>query len=106
MQWWVKRCAEILQETNQMKRAARDICWLVVFCVGPLVTQAIAKPGKPVTTPPAIDFIELDKLAPADLHDPDGAVAKVCGNSVDEQEWRDHAEELEQSDGTRARLQR
>ena len=33
------------------------------------------------------------------IDDPDGAVAKVCGDSVDEQEWRDDAKELEQGDG-------
>ena len=51
-----------------MKSTAREICWLVVFCFGFLITQAIAKPGsvKPLTTP-AIDFTELDKLIPAEL---------------------------------------
>ena len=43
-----------------MRRTAREICWLVVFCLGLLITQAIAKPGKPVSTPPPMDFSELD----------------------------------------------
>jgi len=49
-----------------MKRA-REI-WLVVFCLGLLITQAIGKPGsiKPATTSP-IDFTELDKLIPTEL---------------------------------------
>jgi CubicO group peptidase (beta-lactamase class C family) len=46
-----------------MKRA-RVICWLIVFCLGFLITQAM---GKPKTVKPAIDFTELDKLIPAEL---------------------------------------
>lgn len=68
-----------------MKRAARETCWLVVFCLGLLVTQAIAKPGKPVTRTPAIDFTELDKLIPAELTEkntPGAVIAVVSGDTV------------------------
>ena len=68
-----------------MKRAAREICWLIVFCFGLVVTQATSKPGKPATTKPAIDFTELDKLVPAELKEkntPGAVIAVVSGDQV------------------------
>ncbi len=67
-----------------MKRT-REICWLVVFCLG-LVTQTIAKPGpvKPATTPP-IDFSELDKLIPTELKEkntPGTVITVISGDQV------------------------
>ena len=69
-----------------MKRTVREICWLVVFCFGLLITQAIAKPGsvKPATTP-AIDFTELDKLIPAELKEkntPGTVITVISGDQV------------------------
>jgi len=64
-----------------MKRA-REICWLVVFCLGLLITQAIAKP-KPVK--PAIDFTELDKLIPAELKEkntPGTVITVISGDQI------------------------
>src|SRR5215218_8643956 len=69
-----------------MKRTAREICWLVVFCLGLLITQAIAKPGslKPATTP-LIDFTELDKLIPIELKEkntPGTVITVISGDQV------------------------
>jgi CubicO group peptidase (beta-lactamase class C family) len=64
-----------------MKRA-RVICWLVVFCLGFLITQAIAKP-RPVK--PAIDFSELDKLIPAELKEkntPGTVITVISGEQI------------------------
>jgi CubicO group peptidase (beta-lactamase class C family) len=64
-----------------MKRA-RVICWLVVFCLGFLVTQAIAKPK---TVKPAIDFTELDKLIPAELKEkntPGTVITIISGDQI------------------------
>lgn len=68
-----------------MKRARREICWLVVFCLGLLVTQAIAKPRRPVTTPTPIDFSELDKLVPAELNEkntPGAVITVISGDAM------------------------
>jgi len=64
-----------------MKRA-RVICWLVVFCLGFLVTQAIAKPR---AVKPAIDFTELDKLIPAELKEkntPGTVITVISGDQI------------------------
>jgi CubicO group peptidase (beta-lactamase class C family) len=68
-----------------MKRVAREICWLVVFCLGLVITQAIAKPEKPLTTPTAIDFTELDKLIPAELKEkntPGTVITIISGDQI------------------------
>jgi CubicO group peptidase (beta-lactamase class C family) len=67
-----------------MKRA-REI-WLVVFCLGLLITQAIGKPGsiKPATTPP-IDFTELDKLILTELKEkntPGTVITVISGDQI------------------------
>jgi CubicO group peptidase (beta-lactamase class C family) len=64
-----------------MKRA-REICWLVVFCLGLLITQAIAKP---IAVKPAIDFTELDKLIPAELKEkntPGTVITVISGDQI------------------------
>ena len=64
-----------------MKRA-REICWLVVFCLGFLITQAIAKPK---TVKPPIDFTELDKLVPAELKEkntPGTVITVISGDQI------------------------
>jgi CubicO group peptidase (beta-lactamase class C family) len=70
-----------------MKRAAREICWLVVFSLGLLITHAVAKPGssKPATAPPTIDFTELDKLVPTELKEkntPGAVITVINGDQV------------------------
>jgi len=63
-------------------RRAREICWLVVFCLGLLLTQAIAKPK---TVKPAIDFTELDKLIPAELKEkntPGTVITVISGDQI------------------------
>ena len=70
-----------------MKRMGREICCLVVFCLGLAITQAIAKPGsiKPSTSPTAIDFTELDKLVPAELKEkntPGTVITVISGDQV------------------------
>ncbi|HEU4836241.1 MAG TPA: serine hydrolase domain-containing protein [Pyrinomonadaceae bacterium] len=67
-----------------MKRRAREICWLVVFCLGLVITQAIAKPGS-VKPAPAIDFTELDKLIPAELKEkntPGTVITVISGDQI------------------------
>ena len=64
-----------------MKRA-RIICWLAVFCLGLLITQAI---GKPRVVKPAIDFSELDKLIPAELKEkntPGTVITVISGDQI------------------------
>lgn len=64
-----------------MKRV-RVICWLVVFCLGLLITQAIAKPK---AVKPGIDFTELDKLIPAELKEkntPGTVITVISGDQI------------------------
>ena len=64
-----------------MKRA-REICWLVVFCLGLLITQAIAKPK---AVKPPLDFTELDKLVPAELKEkntPGTVITVISGDQI------------------------
>jgi len=64
-----------------MKRV-RVICWLVVFCLGLLITQAIAKPK---AVKPAVDFTELDKLIPAELKEkntPGTVITVISGDQI------------------------
>jgi CubicO group peptidase (beta-lactamase class C family) len=65
----------------------KRICWLVVLCLGLLITHAVAKPGsdKPATPPTAIDFSELDKLVPAELKEkntPGTVITIISGDQV------------------------
>src|SRR5678815_2983842 len=61
---------------------ARIISWLVLFCLGLLITEAIAKPATP---PPPIDFSELDKLVPTELKEkntPGAVITVISGDQV------------------------
>ncbi len=61
---------------------AREICWLVMFCLGLLITQAVAKPK---AVKPAIDFTELDKLIPAELKEkntPGTVITVISGDQI------------------------
>ena len=65
----------------------KRICWLIVLCLGLLITHAIAKPGsnKPTTPPATIDFRELDKLVPAELKEkntPGTVITVISGDQV------------------------
>ena len=63
-------------------RRARIICWSVVFCLGFLITQAIAKPR---AVKPAVDFTELDKLIPAELKEkntPGTVITVISGDQI------------------------
>jgi len=67
-----------------MKRTAREICWLVVFCLGLLITQALAKPGSSRPAP-TTDFTELDKLVPAELKEkntPGAVITVISGDQI------------------------
>jgi CubicO group peptidase (beta-lactamase class C family) len=69
-----------------MKRTAREIS-LVVFCLGLLITQALAKPGsnKPASTPTGSDFSELDKLVPTELKEkntPGTVITVISGDQI------------------------
>ena len=52
-----------------MKPALRQLCRVIVLCLTVLVTESIAKPDKPVSSPPPADFSELDKLVTEELKD-------------------------------------
>jgi CubicO group peptidase (beta-lactamase class C family) len=74
-----------------MKRAARRFCCLIVLSLAVFVTQPTAKPidlsgpTKPASSPPAIDFSELDKLVPAELKEkntPGAVITIVSGDQV------------------------
>src|SRR5215217_9008724 len=70
-----------------MKRVARESCCLIVLCLALLVTHSAARPGsgKPTSSPPAIDFSELDKLVPSELKEkntPGAVITIVSGNQV------------------------
>lgn len=67
--------------------ATRQLCRLIVLCLAVLVVEATAKPpaGKPVSSPPPVDFSELDKLVPAELKEkntPGAVIAVVSGDQV------------------------
>ena len=68
-----------------MKRCAREICWLVVFCLGLVVTPTITKPRMPAATPTPVDFSELDKLVPAELNEkntPGAVITVISGDAI------------------------
>src|SRR5215216_4761445 len=70
-----------------MKRVARESCCLIVLCLALLVTHSAARPGsgKPTSSPPAIDFSELDKLVPAELKEkntPGAVITVVSGDQI------------------------
>jgi CubicO group peptidase (beta-lactamase class C family) len=71
-----------------MKRAALELCCLIVLCLSVLASQSIAKPVRTPNTsapPPAIDFTELDKLVPAELKEkntPGAVITVVSGDQV------------------------
>lgn len=61
-------------------------CYTIVLCFAVFVTQSVAKPGgKPASSPPAIDFSELDKLVAEELKEkntPGAVIAVVSGDRV------------------------
>ena len=67
--------------------ASRQLCRLIVLCLAVLVVEATAKPpaGKPVSSPPTVDFSELDKLIPEELKEkntPGAVITVVSGDQV------------------------
>src|SRR5215213_1062038 len=67
-----------------MKRTAREICWLVVFCLGLLITQALAKPGSSRPAP-TTDFTELERLVPEELKEkntPGAVITVISGDQI------------------------
>ena len=61
-------------------------CYTMVLCFAVFVTQSTAKPGrKAASSPPAIDFSELDKLVAEELKErntPGAVIAVVSGDHV------------------------
>ena len=68
-----------------MKPALRQLCCLIILSLAVLVTESTAKPGKPVSPPPPIDFSELDKLVTEELKErntPGAVITVVSGDQV------------------------
>lgn len=66
-----------------MKPTLRRLCLALSLTV--FFTHVHAKPDKPVSAPPAIDFSELDKLVPEELKDkntPGAVITIVSGDQV------------------------
>ena len=78
--------AIIFQETTKtMKPALRQLCCLILLSLAVLVTESNAKPDKPVSSPPPIDFSELDKLVAEELKErntPGAVITVVSGDQV------------------------
>ena len=67
-----------------MTRVLRQLCCLILLTTA-VVTQSNAKPDKPVSAPPPIDFSELDKLVTEELKErntPGAVIAIVSGDQV------------------------
>ncbi len=67
--------------------ASRQLCCLIALCLAGLVVESTAKPrtGKPVSSPPPVDFSELDKLIPEELKErntPGAVITIVSGDQV------------------------
>ena len=67
--------------------AGRQLCCLITLCLAVFVVESTAKPptGKPVSSPPAVDFSELDKLVPEELKEkntPGAVITVVSGDQV------------------------
>lgn len=68
-----------------MKPALRQLCCLLLLSLAVLITESNAKPGKPVSSPPPIDFSELDKLVAEELKEkntPGAVITVVSGDQV------------------------
>jgi len=68
-----------------MKPALRQLCCLIILTLLVLVTDSTAKPGKPGSAPPPIDFSELDKLVTEELKEkntPGAVITVVSGDQV------------------------
>ena len=66
-----------------MKRRAREICWLIVFLLGLVITQAFGQPAS--IKPATIDFSELDKLVPTELREkntPGTVITVISGDQI------------------------
>jgi CubicO group peptidase (beta-lactamase class C family) len=67
-----------------MKQFAH-VCQLVLLCLTVLVSESIAKPDTPVSSPPPIDFSELDKNVAEELKEkntPGAVITVVSGDKV------------------------
>ena len=67
--------------------AGRQLCCLIALCLAVFVVESTAKPptGKPVSSPPAVDFSELDRLVPEELKEkntPGAVITVVSGDQV------------------------
>ena len=65
--------------------ALRQLCSLILLSLAVLITESNAKPGKPVSSPPPIDFSELDKLVTEELKEkntPGAVITVVSGDQV------------------------
>ncbi len=77
-----------------MKRVAQmgqQLCCLMMLLTAAMVTQSLAKPvglpvaAKPTSSPPTVDFSELDKLVPEELKEkntPGAVITIVSGDRV------------------------
>ncbi len=68
-----------------MKPALRQLCCLILLSLAVFRTESHAKPDKPVSSPPPIDFSELDKLVAEELKErntPGAVIAIVSGDKV------------------------
>ena len=68
-----------------MKPALRQLCCLLLLSLAVLTTKSNAKPGKPVSPPPPIDFSELDRLVVEELKEkntPGAVITVVSGDQV------------------------
>src|SRR5687768_1620839 len=68
-----------------MKPALKQLCCLILLSLAVLRTESNAKPDKPVSSPPSIDFTELDKLVTEELKErntPGAVIAIVSGDQV------------------------
>ncbi|HEX6730145.1 MAG TPA: serine hydrolase domain-containing protein, partial [Pyrinomonadaceae bacterium] len=68
-----------------MKPAFRQLCGVILLSLAVLITESNAKPDKPVTSTPPIDFSELDKLVSEELKEkntPGAVITVVSGDQV------------------------
>ena len=68
-----------------MKSAIRQLCCLIFLSLAVFVSESNAKPDKPVSAPPPIDFSELDKLVTEELKErntPGAVITVVSGDQV------------------------
>lgn len=74
-----------VQETKPEMKQIAYACYTIVLCFAVFVTQSIAKPGGRPSSPPAVDFSELDKLVTEELKEkntPGAVIAVVSGDQV------------------------